>query len=162
MAKQRKNQKPIQPQPEEQKQHSEETREKISKSMIGNLNAEKYSLEEAIKLFSEALIISTDKEFDFIGEVASQQGLYKDLYNHLLKRFPELTPIFNNIKNNLESNCYHNGKKGNIIPSLAIINLKSNHGWTDRIESKSDITTGGKPITLKDLVSFEDSEDLDG
>ena len=144
------------PKPIPTKQHSEETKQKISSSMIGNLNAETYTLEEAIKLFGEALLLSTSEEYDFIGEIAKEQGVYHSLYNYLIEKFPELKPIYNNIKNNIEANCFRNAKKGDIVPSLAIINLKSNHGWTDRNTTSTDITTGGKPLNLSDLISFSD------
>lgn len=136
--------------------HSEETKEKISKALLGNSNAEKYSEDEAIELLANALYIAKTKKFDFIGEVADFQGVYRDLYVYLVDKFPELKPIYKNILNSCEANCFAHAKKGDIVPSLAIINLKSNHGWTDRIENKTDITTGGKSLNLKDLISFDD------
>lgn len=35
---------------------------------------------------------------------------------------------------------------GNYNPTICIFDLKNNHGYTDRIESKSDITSGGDKI----------------
>jgi hypothetical protein len=45
---------------------------------------------------------------------------------------------------NLEANCYYNTKKGLIREATGIVNLKSNHKWTDR--SQTDLTSDNKPI----------------
>ena len=106
-----------------------------------NNNAEKWTLEEATAFLDEAIVLSLDKEYDFIGEVAKAQKSYKEVYNYIVDKFPSLSNKLNQIKSNCESNCFYNGKKGDIVPSLAIMNLKSNHGWTDRIDQT---TKGGK------------------
>ena len=43
----------------------------------------------------------------------------------------------NKLLNNLESNCYTNGKRGIIKEASSIMNLKSNHRWTDRLDNTS-------------------------
>jgi len=83
----------------------------------------------------EAVKISQNLEYDFIGEVAKKQKTYHHVYGYIVDKFPTLKPLLTAIKSNCESNCFYNGKKGEIVPSLAIMNLKSNHGWTDRAET---------------------------
>ena len=104
-----------------------------------NKNAEKWSLEDAISFFSDAIELSEDesREYDFIGEIARELKQYKEIFNYLSEKFPELKNLHNRLKSNCEANCFYNGKKQNIAPSMAIMNLKSNHQWTDRVDTTS-------------------------
>ena len=128
----------------------------------GNTNAEKWDLESAQDIFRKAINLATDGKreeidngtnefdvqvttYDFIGEVARELGIYRDLFAYLVEKFPELKDDHKQLMTALEANCFSNGKKGNIVPSLAIMNLKSNHGWTDRVDN----TSGGKPINTE-------------
>ena len=70
----------------------------------------------------------------------------------IIKNEPAIKAIEKKIVSNCEANCFSNGKKGNITPSLAIMNLKSNHGWTDR----NDITTGGNEINIPPIQWVND------
>jgi hypothetical protein len=106
----------------------------------GNQYIEKWTLEESEEFLKKAVKLSNSREFDFIGEVAKEQGSYHHVYKYIVDKFPSLKEYLVEIKSNCETNCFFNGKKGNITPSLSIMNLKSNHGWTDRIESKNDNT----------------------
>ena len=108
-----------------------------------NLNAEVWTYEQSDKLFDEALKLSSTKEYDFLGEIASKLGLYKEIFTYLSKKYPELKNKHKLLLSNCEANCFYNGKKKNIEPSLAIMNLKSNYKWTDRIDN----TTKGEKIT---------------
>lgn len=112
---------------------------------LKNTNAEKWTLEEATNFLDEGISISLKDGFDFIGEVAKEQESYVEIYDYLVEKFPSLKSKKTIIKRNCETNCFSSGKKGDIVPSLAIMNLKSNHGWTDRSES----TIKGKIDTSK-------------
>lgn len=98
----------------------------------GNTNAEKWTFEEAEELFNDALELSRDKEYDFIGEISRELKTYRDIFAFLSKKFPDLLKIHNEILSNLEANCFSNAKKGKIKEATAIVNLKSNYDWTDR------------------------------
>ena len=120
-----------------------------------NTNAEKWTIELSLDLFNELLEISRNKgndENDFIGEIAQQKKVTLSTLDYLTTKFPELESIYKDIKSNCEANCFRNGKKGKIVPSLAIMNLKSNHGWTDRI----DATTKGESVST--VIKCGDSE----
>lgn len=123
----------------------------------GNRNAEKWSFKKAVKLFNEAIELSNEKDtlqlktktgvieftgykFDFLGEIAAELGTFKMIFHHLKKRFKVLERLDNQLHTNIERNCYYNGKKGMIKEASAIMNLKSNHRWTDRAEVKADVT----------------------
>ena len=126
----------------------------------GNTNAEKWTEKEAIKLFDKADSIVKQKcdytvggknvsgyEFDFIGELADELDVYRDLLQRdLPRRFEWAKERFNKLKNRLETNCYSNTKKGIINTAVGIVNLKSNHNWTDR--QQTDHTSKGEKINL--------------
>ena len=118
----------------------------------GNQYSEHWTLEQSSDFLDKAIEISKNNEYDFIGEVARQQNSYKEVYNYIVDKFPQLKHKLNQLKSNCERNCFYNGKKGNIIPSLAIMNLKSNHGWTDRV----DTTTKDEklPTNNTTVISF--------
>lgn len=115
-----------------------------------NTNAEKWTEEEAKQLFNKAIDLTSGKsDFDFIGEVAKELGTYRDVFTYLNKKYKSCKILYKRLCSNLEANCFSHGKKGDIVPSLAIVNLKSNHGWTDR----NDVTQ--KTIEVKPLTEEE-------
>jgi len=150
----------------------------------GNKNAEKWTIKRAIMLFNDAIELTnkektqtvtkgaeiktiTGYEFDFIGEIARELGTFHEIFKHLIKRFPSLQRKYNLLINNLEQNCYSNTKKGFIKEATGIVNLKSNHKWTDR----QDHTSGDKEMKaltapereqrikeLKDKLGIKDDE----
>lgn len=137
----------------------------------GNRNAEKWTFKKSVKLFNDAIELSNRKEkqyikvgseavevecyvFDFIGEIAGELGTYHQLITqHLPERFKSLERLKKQLLNNLERNCYINTKKGMIKEATGIVNLKSNHKWTDRVDN----TTKGEPI-IQDLSTISTEE----
>jgi hypothetical protein len=151
--------------------HTEQTKEAISKAMEENNNAEVWALEDADKLFDRAFEMVEDEELyivaggikvdgykhDFIGTIVRElREEYKNfgkvgrklLSDDLPNRFPHLKDRYNALLSELETNCYENTKKGKINTAIGIVNLKSNHKWTDRTESKNDNTTTTTIINL--------------
>jgi hypothetical protein len=122
---------------------------------INNTNAEKWTFKQAEQLFEKAVELSYDREYDFIGEIARELKLYKEIFTYLSEKFDELKPLHNLVLSNCESNCFYNGKKSNITPSLAIMNLKSNHGWTDR----QDLTTQGDKLPTPPIQWIKNESD---
>ena len=124
-----------------------------------NKNAEKWTIDEAVKFFDLAIEFSYKLEYDFIGEVAKDLNQDKGVFDYLVEKFPDsgFKSLKRRIKNNCEVNCFRNGKKGDIVPSLAIMNLKSNHGWTDRV----DTTTKGKEISSVTRTIVDESTNQD-
>jgi hypothetical protein len=110
-----------------------------------NTNAEKWTLEKAIDLFEKSIDLSKDPTYDFLGEIAKELETYIDVYDYLTDKFPELKEYKKRLMRNCEANCFSNSKKGNIVSAIGIVNLKSNHGWTDR--QQFDHTTQGEKIT---------------
>lgn len=124
-----------------------------------NKNAEKWTIEEATKFFNEAIELSKNKDYDFIGEVCKDLNQDKGVFDYLIDKFKgnDFKTLKRRIKYNCEVNCFRNAKKGDIIPSLAIMNLKSNHGWTDRV----DTTSKGKEITSITRTIIDESTNQD-
>lgn len=116
----------------------------------GNQYNEHWTLENSKEFLETAVELSKEDGYDFIGEVAKALGSYVDVFDYIIEKFPKLKEYKKQIKRNCEVNCFSSGKKGDIVPSLAIMNLKSNHGWTDRAET----TVKGK----LDLSKYTDEE----
>ncbi len=109
-----------------------------------NTNAEKWTLDESLDLFNNAIELTKgESKFDFIGEVAKELNTYRDIFTYLKDKFAECKPLYKTLLSNLEANCFSHGKEGDINTAMAIVNLKSNHGWTDRVDN----TTKGESIS---------------
>ncbi len=139
----------------------------------GNRNAEKWTFRKSVQLFHDAIELSNKKEiyhlkqgekaievkgyeFDFIGEIAGELGTFHQMITrHLPERFKSLNRLKSELMNNLERNCYANTKKGNIREATGIVNLKSNHRWTDRLDN----TSADEKIDTKQInISIEGKE----
>ena len=129
----------------------------------GNKNAEKWTFEKSKELLERAIDLANEKEtitkysgkekrtieaykYDFIGEVACELDTYHhNITRDIPNRFPELKTLVGKLVNLMERNCYSNTKKESINTAVGIVNLKSNHKWTDRVQN--DHTTQGEKIT---------------
>jgi len=147
------------------KQHTQASKDKTSKSMMGNKNAEKYNEEECNRLMDLCIVkaeevIEDDKSFeykhDFIGEVYRSAGIYHHLVEEWIGRFPYLQEKKDRLKKQMELNCYYNSKKGKINTAIGIVNLKSNHRWSDRV----DMTSGDKKIETTVIKSLDEAKAL--
>jgi len=119
----------------------------------GNKNAEKWTYEDAVDFLEQSLKLSKEEDYDFLGEIAKTLGSYIDVYDYIIEKYPELSHYKSHIMRNCEANCFSNSKKGKINTAIGIVNLKSNHGWTDRL----DQTTKGKEITQPPVAWVDES-----
>lgn len=140
----------------------------------GNKNAEKWTFDLSNDLLDKAIDLTNEIDdyivgsginamkiegykFDFIGEIARELNVYRELITRdIPNRFPELCEKVNLIIARLESNCYSNTKKGLINTATGIINLKSNHKWTDRMAQ--DHTTKGEKIVPPPITWIDSDE----
>jgi hypothetical protein len=111
-----------------------------------NSNAEKWTREDTVSFLEKALNLSKDETYDFLGEIAKELNSYIDVFDYLIDKFPDLKHYKTHIMRNCEANCFSNSKKGNINTAIGIVNLKSNHGWTDRVAN--DHTSGGEKVNI--------------
>ena len=125
---------------------------------IGNKNAEKWTKEKSKKLLCDIIKAADEQEqyligsgvnamtvegykYDFIGEISLAMGAYHELITRdIPRRFPELKELSDYIVRLMERNCYSNVKKGIINTAVGIINLKSNHKWTDRTQTDHNVS----------------------
>ena len=105
--------------------------------MKGNNNAESWSEEKATELMNKAVELSKILDYDFIGEIAKELDTYIDVFDYLVDKFPELKKYKTQLKRNCEVNCFSNIKTEQINTAAGIMNLKSNHGWTDRLKTEN-------------------------
>ena len=128
---------------------------------LNNNNAEKpWTFDEALELYARAFELSEEIEtfivnkeevegfkYDFIGEVVKtlrkeykgKRTIYRKLLNTgLPEKFPDLKSQWEELKEDLETNCFSNTKKGIINTAAGIINLKSNHNWKDKQEIQNE------------------------
>lgn len=126
-----------------------------------NTNAEKWSLDEASSFFDVAIDMAehSDREYDFIGEIARDLNTYKEIFSYLSDKFKDLKPMHKRLLSAVEANCFYNGKKQNIVPSMAIMNLKSNHGWTDRVDNTGTSTVNHKGMSPIQFVKTNDKSE---
>ena len=113
---------------------------KRSISMLENKNAEKWDLETATSFFNEVLELSYNSEYDYIGELAFSLKQDKGVFDYLTRKYPELKKYKNHILSNCEVNCFRNAKKGKINTAIGIVNLKSNHGWSDKVDKEKNVS----------------------
>lgn len=118
-----------------------------------NKNAEKWTLEQATEFLESSLKLSKLEDYDFLGEIAKALDSYIDVYDYLIDKFPQLKHYKKHIMRNCEANCFSNSKKGKINTAIGIVNLKSNHNWTDRF----DHTTKDKEIIVPPIQWVNES-----
>lgn len=119
---------------------------KISEAMKGNANALVWTRERCLSVIKSmkemvnetTMYTVSGKEvegykFDFIGELTLELEIdRKVLKREIESHCPELEGDVSLIYSYMERNCYANTKKGIIREATGIVNLKSNHKWTDR------------------------------
>lgn len=130
-----------------------------------NSNAEKWSLEDATNLFNKAIEMAYEEDvysvhgtkmkgnkYHYLGEIATskEMKLYPDIFKYLKVAHPSLLPEYNRLKYILEANCFSDSKKGIINTATAIMNLKSNYKWTDRV----DTTTKDQPVNTSMTIEI--------
>lgn len=132
---------------------------------FGNKNAEKWTFRKSIELFHAAIDLTNLKDgngykYDFIGEIARELGTFKDIFSHLVDRFPSLQRLKNQLYTNIEQNCYWNGKKGLIKEASALMNLKANWKWQDRQIIDQNVNNNNLPdlsnLTYEQLLKLRD------
>jgi len=133
--------------------------------MGGNQYKEFWTIEKAQELLERAVKESENKENDFIGEVCRNIKTTRNNLKYIAEKFPTLEHLLDEVKSNCETNCFQNAKKGEINVAMGIINLKSNHGWTDRSESNVNVKNDFKHYTetelenkIKDLLNKKNAD----
>ena len=137
---------------------------------IDNNNAETWDIQVCKDLFIKAKKLAKDTDtyntshglvdgykYHYIGEIAAELETHRDIFKYLKGKFTELKPLYESLKSRLEANCFSDSKKGIIKEATAIMNLKSNYGWTDRVDN----TTLGEKVNQSNLSSEAISKLID-
>ena len=131
----------------------------------GNKNAEKITLEDAIKL-SELAYSLISNDCYFLSKLADECGTYRQKFEYILQKFNENEIVFNTIKkiyNKCESIVMEKTANGDIVPSLGIFVLKAYHGL---METSKNVYEGGNPdnpinINSVHTITLPDGTKLD-
>lgn len=132
-----------------------------------NRNAETWTLKEANYVFEQVSLMLNNREFyavagldgyscHFLGEACSLANTTIDKLKYARDKY-NLKGWYQELKRKSESNCFTDTKKGIINTGAGIMNLKSNHGWTDRVQQ--DNTTKGEKINTQFIVSSQEQAD---
>jgi hypothetical protein len=129
----------------------------------GNNNALVWTKDKCYELVESMMSVVNDEceymvsgkkvigyKYDFIGELSLEFNVNrKTLKREILAHAPELQNEVDTIYGFMERNCYANTKKGIIKEATGIVNLKSNHNWTDRnqIDQNTNLSGGFQIIT---------------
>jgi len=119
-----------------------------------NNNAEKWNEKNSKALLDNALDLSYDEKYSWIGSIWRELVVAPSTIQYLTEKFPELKITLELVKNNCAHNCFVNAQDKGKHNQAFILNLKSNHGWTERVESNNNITL--KPFNIQDLLSFDE------
>lgn len=114
----------------------------------GNKNAEKVTLEEAIKL-SEMAYNKISDDCYFLSDLADKCDTYRQKFEYILEKHNENKIVFNTIKkiyNKCESIVMKKTAEGEIVPSLGIFVLKAYHGLMETSKQSVDLTSKGESI----------------
>jgi len=124
-----------------------------------NLNAEKWDLKQSSEIFDKAIALSEGEKYDFIGEIAKVLKISRNTFCYLSDKYPELKPKYELIISNLEASCFMHIKNESINVAAGIINLKSNHKWTDRqqVENTGSVQITSVPLTNDELTFFRET-----
>ncbi len=85
--------------------------------------------------------------------IVIEKGLYKELINDLVKKWPSFSPLLKRAKEIQELRLLETVGKGE-IKSLFV--LKNHHGYADRVEVKSDNLN--RSLDTKDLSAASDEQ----
>ena len=128
----------------------------------GNKYAEKWTEEAARELFK--LVYSKLEEetyynvngknvsgylCHFLGEACDEAKTTIDIIRYLRDKYG-FSADYERLKRKSERNSFTDTKRGIINTAAGIINLKSNHSWTDRLQQ--DVTTQGDKIEARQII----------
>lgn len=119
----------------------------------GNKNAEKVTLEEAIKLSELAYSKISNKCF-FLSSLADKCGTYRQKFEYVLEKHGDNEIVFNTIKkiyNKCESIVMEKTSSGDITPALGIFVLKAYHGLMEQSKQYVDHSSKGESLKSIDI-----------
>lgn len=158
--------------------HTKETKSKISQSMDGNTNGEKYTLEVVIDLLNKMLDYAEQPQIikELVSVVDTPQGTketyivknkaphnkkeltkkykikYPKWFSYIRTKFSKEKTVLNlleSIEETLEDNTYHAGINGHANASIIKMKLATHHGWSD--STKQELKIEKEQLTNSEL-----------
>ena len=130
---------------------------------LGNKNAEKVTLEDAIELAELAYSKISDDCY-FLSKLADECGTYREKFAYILEKFNNNEIVFRTIKkiyNKCESIVMEKTASGDIVPSLGIFVLKAYHGLLETSKQQVDHTTKGEKVNTEPVWVIQDNSKKD-
>lgn len=121
-----------------------------------NNNAERWTLENA-EFFANDVYdyVRNNDDCTSMSKACTELDEYENVIQYLENKFNvEFEPI-KKAKDILKARLIEQGLYNKANATMAIFILKNNHDMSDKVEQKTDLTTGGQSFNLKDMVKFE-------
>ena len=123
----------------------------------GNKYNEKWT-EETATLFCDDVLeyVRNNDKCRSLAKACTELDGYEELLNYFKNKFPEKD--FKSItiaKEIIKARLIEQGLDNTANASMAKFVLTNNHGMSEKVEQKTDLTTGGQSFNLKDMVKFE-------
>lgn len=126
-----------------------------------NKNAEKVTLDEAIKLAELAYSKISDDCY-FLSKLADECDTYREKFTYILEKFNDNDVVFRTIKkiyNKCEAIVMEKTAEGEIVPSLGIFVLKAYHGLMETSKQEVDHSNKGGKFNQRPTIIFSDAGD---
>lgn len=88
-------------------------------------------------------------ELPTVGGFALMVGVNKQTLYNWADKHPEFLDSLNKIVEEQQKRLINQGLAGNYNPTIAKLILSSNHGMSEKTETKTDITSGGDKIAFQ-------------
>lgn len=138
------------------KQHSEESKAKISEGMKGNDNAEVWTEDEANNFAHELFLhVVNNHSCLSTSEAVAHIGQYDDLVSYLSNKYESVFSTIKKAKTIIKSRLIDKGLNSETNPTMTIFVLKNNHDMKDKVETEN--THNISSVNLKEAINFDDN-----
>ena len=123
----------------------------------GNKYNEKWTEETAISFCEDVLdYVRNNEKCRSLEKACTELDGYVDLLTYFKNKFSEkdFRPI-EIAKEIIKARLIEQGLDNEVNASMAKFVLTNNHGMSEKVEQKTDLTSGGQSFSLKDMVKFE-------
>ena len=119
---------------------------------FGNTAAEKWSKPMTEKFFNDALDIAKKDDTFHVSDIAAQLDTYYQIFEYLLRKFPE----FDTFKKKIDSLLLSRLQKGALLRDLdsgfTKFHLSANYKWAEKTETNN--------VTLNAEITKEEAKEI--
>ena len=123
----------------------------------GNKYNEIWTEETSLQFCEDVLMyVRNNEKCRSLSKACAELDGYEEMLNYFYRKFPQqdFKPI-KIAKEIIKSRLIEQGLDGDANASMAKFVLTNNHGMSEKVEQKTDLTSGGQSFSLKDMVKFE-------